>query len=321
MIYLDSYHTTIGSIFDTKDIILAIKKSIIIDTDITKSLDVSQIGGIEPLYITGTTTSEENIKVFNHPLYFKDGDRKYLVTDLRLVLKRDASLSNITDSIRNVTEYNFLKSRSILNLHWLAGNASELMITLPFAGVVYSMWLSDMLAKAFVLDFNTKEVITIASSLFYQSLFMGDMDENDKQALVSHTIKMTKSDSELVFNIADKLDGITTIDAFALALKDITGSMRLRDLNLVSLLTIVRNSWFGNNSKDILGIALEHPPTWIALVFTALTERNYKNSTIAKMADILGKKNKGDEFIRSFKYMMDSSVSLSNESFNFEMLD
>ena len=316
MFYLDSYHTTIGSIFDTKGVIAAIRKTIIMDGVEPYMLDVPPIDGITPLYIQNVMDSQKNISLFNHTLYFEDDKKKYLVTDLRMVLKKD---SVTPDNIKNVTEYNFLKSRSILNLHWIADNATELMITLPFAGFVYSMWISDMLAKAFVLDHTTKEIITIASNLFYQSLFFDEITEKVKEQMTHHTIMMTKADTDLVFSIIDQLDGVSTISEFALKLKDITGSSRLKDLNIVSLLTILRNSWFGNNAKDILGVSLESPPTWMALVFTALTERNYKNSTIAKLAEMLGGRGRSVDFVNNFKMIMDGSVSM--EDLSYTILD
>jgi len=317
MIYKDSYHTTLGSIYDIDDIKLAIKKAVIISSLDTVNLNVISMDGIVPIYLTNYGPAESDVKVFNHPMSFTDGEKKFLATDLRLVVKGAVDIGNISKSIRNVTEYNFIKARSILNLQWLAGNIGELKLTLPFAGIIYSAWLSDVIAKAYVLDFNAKESLTVASNIFYQSLFLEgkSLSENDKQMIVAHTIKTTKVNSDLVFKIVDQMEDIYSIDLFAKALPEITGSLRLKGFDLTILLTLIRNSWFGNNSKDILGVALELPPTWMALVFTALTERNYKNSTIAKFTDLLGRRNKGDEFVKSFKGLIDESTSnISTES-------
>jgi hypothetical protein len=66
------------------------------------------------------------------------------------------------------------------------------------------------------------------------------------------------------------------------------------------LLTIVRNSWFGTNAKDYIAVALEHPPTWMAIVYTAIVERTYKNSMIYRVAEKAGKRGGAEEFIKNY---------------------
>ena len=60
------------------------------------------------------------------------------------------------------------------------------------------------------------------------------------------------------------------------------------------------NTWFGANAKEILAVALEHPPTWLSLVYIALKERSYKNTSLAKIALRYALNKGGNDFIRSF---------------------
>jgi hypothetical protein len=81
-------------------------------------------------------------------------------------------------------------------------------------------------------------------------------------------------------------------------------------------LTVTRNSWYGTNAKEIISVALEHPPTWAAIVFTALNERTFKNSMIYKIAERFGKRGASDEFIDSYiSLVKDNTLSVASEDF------
>ena len=73
-------------------------------------------------------------------------------------------------------------------------------------------------------------------------------------------------------------------------------NVRMKDFNLAMLLTLIRNSWYGLNAKDILSVALEHPPTWIAVVFATIADRTYKSSALFKVVESQMKRHNSAEF-------------------------
>jgi hypothetical protein len=77
-------------------------------------------------------------------------------------------------------------------------------------------------------------------------------------------------------------------------------NVRLAKFNSAILLSVMANSWYGTNAKEIISISLEHPPTWIALVYTALSEKTFKSSAIFKAADRLGKRGVADQFMMAY---------------------
>ena len=44
------------------------------------------------------------------------------------------------------------------------------------------------------------------------------------------------------------------------------------------------NSWFGSNKTELISVALEHPPTWVAMIYTAVNDRGYRKSQIGAIA-------------------------------------
>lgn len=303
----DSYQTTVGSVMVTKTIVESIRKAMIKDYLDRVSLNVRKEGDVTPVFVIGSSPSESEIPPFAHPIMVVDSHhQKTLCTDLRFYVTRDAHSSEIEKSIRNGTEFNFAKSRAILNLLWVTNRVGEIRIGLSFAGVVFASLIAQAVARTYSLDYRDQTAVAIATHFYYQTLFSKEteFDEEARETMATHTIKATKAPSELVFQVYDKIKEISNVEDFCLSLQNITENVRLKDFNLGGLLTIMRNIWNATNSKEIISVSLEHPPTWIAMVYSALTERTFKNSSLAKSAETYGKRGGADEFIKNFRAIM-----------------
>ena len=304
-IYTDSYQTVIGSAFVTKQIETTIKKLIIAGE--TTSLNVETTGKFKPIFITGGYQDENEIPLFTHPitiLNFKDSN--YLCADLRPFLKKqEPGAYEVEARIRNRTEYNFAKSRAILNLIWLNRDVNTIKLNLSFAGIVFSSWLSEVISKVYALDFKDQTLLAIITSFYYQTLFTDEtvFDEDAKRRMAVHTINATKAPAQLVFEVFDKIERMDTIEDYCSSVSSILGNVRLENFNHGALVTFCASSWFGfggDTAKHFIAIALEHPPTWLAMVYTAIVERTYKNSMIYRVAEKVGKRGGADEFIKNF---------------------
>lgn len=324
-IYKDCYETTVGSVLDTKRIVTAIKESMIKDSLGHVSLNVRNEGGFKPVFVTGSTSSESDIPLFTHPITILNFQHNHFIcSDLRLFVRKDTPLDMIEEFVKNRTEMNFVKSRTIVSLHWAAGGALKLRNNLQFAGVVYAAWLSESISKTYSLDFKDQTLISILSSMFYQSLFTehSSFDEETRQKMAVHTIKATNAPSQLVFEVFDKVQKLSGIEDYCQAVSLVSENVRLRDFNLAMLLTIVKNSWYGLNAKEIISVALEHPPTWTAIVYTALSERTYKTSLIYRVAERFGKRGAADEFMKNYIQLVNELIVKPNtQSTVFQAFD
>jgi hypothetical protein len=61
----------------------------------------------------------------------------------------------------------------------------------------------------------------------------------------------------------------------------------------------------------MVAVALEHPPTWIAILISAFTERSFKNSQISKLTERSNYKRDGDNFVRAVSKLL-QVTSMSN---------
>lgn len=315
-IFKDSYQTTVGSILVTKQIEHAIKEAIIKDNINNVNLDIDNKQEYKPIFITGAYSSENDIPLFTHPITINFKNVNYVCTDVRLYVTKNAPIDQINNNVKNRTEFNFAKSRGILNLVWLNNGVNSIKNSLSFAGTVFSAWLSETISKTYALDFKDQTILAIITSLYYQSLFIDsvELDDDTKQRLAVHTIKATKAPAQMVFEVFDKIKSFSSIEDYCSSVKEILENVRMKDFNLAMLLTIIRNSWYGTNSKEIISVALEHPPTWCAIVYTALNERTFKNSMIYRIAERFGKRGASDEFVDSYITLV-KDYSVAVESF------
>ena len=314
--FKDAYQTTLGSRISTDKIQDAIAESLVRDNLLAVSLDLKNTGDVRPIFITSLHDSEENIKLFAHPYYFKSRDgTEILATDMRLYFKKrmfDGTLASLPSSILSLVEYNFTRSRVIFNLEWLEGDVQGLKNSYYFATAMFGRWIADILSRAYALDARDQIIIAIAASYYYQALFTDDtsFDEETLHKWQIHTTKCFNVEATLVKQVFSKMPKITGAESLVEAIRFSTENVRLKDLSIVSLLTNLKNSWYGNNSKEIIAVAVEHPPTWMAIVYAAMHDRSYRSTLVSKISERVGKRGVSEEYIQNcHKLIAEYSIS------------
>jgi UDP-N-acetylmuramate-alanine ligase len=145
------------------------------------------------------------------------------------------------------------------------------------------------------------------------------MSHENKETALIHTIKTLGVNEKLFSETVDKVNDLRGINDFTDAIKAALENVRLNNFNLVVLLTLIRNTWYGNNSKDYIAASLEHVPTWLAIVYTALNEKTYKSSMVYKICEKTKKAGNVETFIKSFEDLM--ARYLLNKSLEERIVD
>ncbi len=309
----DGYETSVGSVFPTDTLTSKIKESIIKDDLQKVVLGVHSSGKVKPLFVTGALSNDSQIPLFTHPILIKNFQNvDYLCTDLRLVFSKGVTVEDYQSFIRDKPTYNLYKSRAIFNLSWLNNGPSSLKTGFDLASAVFSQWVSQTLSSKYGLDHSDKAIIAVVASYYYQMFFTDKElpDEDDIQKMAVHTIKTTGVEGRTVFEIFPKIGSITGFISLPEAILKCISSRRLEGMNSASMLNLFKSSWYGTESSELIKVSFEHPPTWIALVHASLADRAYKTSVIARTADTLAKRGRGDEFMSAYKAMMMDAVSL-----------
>lgn len=317
-VFKTSYDTTMGKIFDLRKLDLTLKKMLITTFISSRTLRLPPNDGRKAIFITGMDTDETEVPPFIHPYLLKDKNVEYLATDLRSfnnTASKYASDREFETSVRNTTEYSLVKSRAMLNLMWLGPDILKIRARFAFAGNVFAAWLSQAITRAYALDFSDQARIMAVSLYYYHLLFETETRLSGKalEVAVVHTIKATKLPGAEIYKLFEEIGEISCIEDYCNEVKKHIESVRLNDFNLLMLLTLIENTWYGTNSKELLKVAVEHPPTWIAIVYATLTERTYRSSGLFKLIEVQSKRGNSDEFRMNYLELV-RSVAVITES-------
>lgn len=319
-IYIDPYHTSSGMVLDMTKVITSLKESTVRDPLDGTNLGVASINSITPVFITGCRDSERDIPSFAHPILIKNFNGKsYLFTDMTLFVKASANLLNIDSNIRSREEFEFTKARAIASLVWAGGGQSRFANGMGFVSSVFAALIAQTLSKYFALIFTDSMKIQMIALGFYESLYVDgpvnyakDMDMSmmvARKASDTFKIPFTQALSfykQLDTPMADLSDMCEVIvkQLDNVGLNPIQGRPG-SGFNSRVLLNLIGNVWFSTNSKLILPVAMEHPPTLAAIVYYCMNYNNFKKQQLGQTIQSIGRSGKAATFNDAFAGMLE----------------
>lgn len=238
------------------------------------------------------------VPAFAHPLFIELNRQANIVVDVRGFVKFDTNQYDYV--VRNALEYGLAIQRANLNHLWLNDAPSLLRNASPLPMAVFASWISEAIGKRFALDPREQFMLAILAAVFYNSLFSDatDLEESDKLRLVNAISRALRASAQDVLTIVDQFPVVPNAAAFCQYAEAASGSIRLKEFSVGLLFAIMGGTWFGTNAKEMVAVALEHPPTWMAILAHALIERSYKNSPITKITERSGYRDLGKDYIR-----------------------
>ena len=249
-----------------------------------------------------------SLSVFTHPIVKqKDHDENNVYIDLRSFTRLDKASGDYVIKLNNEAIYEI--NRAHLNEVWVNRDPFVLLNISPVPITVFAGWISENIARRFALTPREQLSLAIFSAYYYYCLFTDNdkFDEEDTNRIISSISRNLRCSSMDVIEILDKTPFvIENLKTFCTLLEEVTGSVRLKNFSLPVIYQLLNNSWFGLNARELIGVALEHPPTWIALVHAAYTERTYRNTVLARSAEKKASKAAIDSFNRSIYNLITS---------------
>lgn len=246
----------------------------------------------EDIYAVQSGTT---VNPFSHPLLIPSKPHPYLVIDTRPMM-RVAESGELEVSNANAVAYQFLLNRAYLNKVWLNEAKGYVLGVSDHVIKTYARWISESVSKRFGLHAQDQAVIEVLAALFYLRLFKvesGPLAEEDKQELASKLARSLKTPTAFLKQILDRFSGsLDSVEDLVKAIQFQTESVRLKDFSVAILITMISRTWFGHQAAELLTAALEHPPTWVAVLYASLNERLYRNAGITKIAETTFKQDK-----------------------------
>lgn len=276
--YNSPYDTAICKNFLVKDKVVPQLLEKIIGGDLYKEDDIYYV-----------TQDNPDVLPFAHPIIIKSPtrDEKIVVVDARGA----SSIHQASGLLRKTSELTYQTTRAkLMRSIWMDGNSTDILNLGDLQVAAFARMLSDTLTRRLNLDPYVQLNITIISAFYYINLFFDGIgsDEND---LLKHAKRISRSINVPIIDVLElikELGDIKDINSYIRALVFHGNSIRLEKLGAGDLYTMMGGMWWGSNNIENSAVALEHPPTFVAMLYMAISDRSYRKTILSQLADRVG---------------------------------
>jgi hypothetical protein len=297
----NSYDTTTGSLFEMGRVIRGIKE----DSIRGHLSTVSELLPDSPKVMKKVRVlvdTESKTPAFYHPIKVDDN----IVIDGRTYLAGRGPDSTIR--VKDEGGLKLLALRAALELIYSDDDYSPLYRVSDVPMFVFVSWFAENISGRLGLDPDSQLKVTVAAAYYYYSIHTKDAAWNDelRVKVASRLANITKIPVANSLEIARDLNYIDDLENFVGRIKTLTGSTRLADLNVGTLITMLSSTagWHGVQAKETVAIGLEHPPTWHALMYTAINEKNYTRTRLSKQVQRYRGRGSSEDYVRALLHQL-----------------
>lgn len=232
------------------------------------------------------TQDNRDVKPFSHPIVvtYSNNVDKIVVVDARGI----SSINERTGELRPTTEFQYQSIRAkLIKEVWMDGNPNDIMSLSDLQVSVFAKMLSATLTRRLNLDSYVELTITIIAAYYYINLFFDGIG-SDEDTLLRHAKRISRSINVPIMNVMEVISEVgdmKNLDSFCRACAFHGNSVRLETLSVGVVYTMMGGMWFGANAVEQSAVALEHPPTFLAMLYMAVSDKSYRKSILAQIAE------------------------------------
>lgn len=247
------------------------------------------------------TDQHPEIKPFTQPIViqvpFGGRDNDYrIISDTRAVAKTHRETGELVGG----SDFTFVKQRSaIIDQLWIDDQSMDLLSISDYPMRLFAALISENITRRMNLDEEHMQVIKILAAYYYITLHTNDYSVDERTLLgYSKRISRTTGASVMdIMQIIENIDPMTRIDEFVDRIKTVTQSERLNKLNVGMIYKMLGGIWFGANAIEQMAVAIEYPPSWVAMVNIASQHKGYQKTILAQMARRLDRKGESADHL------------------------
>lgn len=252
----------------------------------------------------------EEIPPVAHPISFSDqpGNRELsetVVIDVRSMVRPQAGTGSY--HVSNQHEYRFGLLRGQLSALWNNQQQEQLANAHTLPASVYGRWFSQGLTHRLGLTAQDQVVVTLLSTCFYLNSFYHEEQINDDHLADRRLLqlsRLTYTTPDQITHLKEAFKTLITLEDLIDQIKQNIDNPRIDMLSYGLLISILTYGWYGSNGKEILAVAVEYPPAWIAVVYTALTSRVVKDSPVARLLTPFTRKGVDQDFLKAIARLL-----------------
>lgn len=289
------YDTTQGRMYQVDKIVTEIKRA-----QIEAPLpEVETPAGnvLKNICLITPNDAYEDVKQFTQFVNMGTDQEPKLVIDGRQFTKWDRRTDTYRLTASN--DWMFQCVRLALTARCLKDGPGEIRRFGDIPALTFIKWITRAVVPKYSLDEATELKVMVVCAFYYYGMIDPDIatDKDARAELVNVVYRLTKVSHRSILEISDGIKSLKTFDDLAKTIANDIGTIRLGDIKGADILVLIQGSFFGIYSREHVGVAVEHLPTFIAMVYTCIQDRSYKRYTLATRALSSGTQKEQKDFL------------------------
>jgi hypothetical protein len=233
----------------------------------------------------------ESVPNFTQLLNIGTPDKPKLLVDSRQYMSYDQRSGDYKLVASN--DWQFQCVRLALNLRLLEGDETFFSRLSDLPAKVFIRWVPGELIRRYNLGIESQMAMYVIAGYYYYAMCNDELRKpGDMRVQMAPVVaRVTGVPVETVLAVCDQLGKLENANDLAHELSTNANTIRMGNLKFTDLYLLLSNSWFGVNARENVGVALEHLPTYITMLYMALAERSYRKTVITQRAESITRGN------------------------------
>lgn len=236
---------------------------------------------LKEAYFVTPREEHEDVPLFTQYINNGDNNRPELIIDSRQYMKYDERSG--TYKLIAINDWQFQCIRLALNARLLKGDEAFFSRLGDLPIKVFIRWISGALVSRYTLGAEPAMAMWVICAYYYFAMCNPELREVDIDTRIQWApmvSRVTGVNPDVVMNIADHLGELKNGEDLIRELSTNSMQQRTGTLKFQDLYLLISNSWIGVNNRENVGVAIEHLPTYIAMLCSAITERSYRKAIL-----------------------------------------
>lgn len=240
-----------------------------------------------------------DVPVFAHPVFTDDT----VVVDARGLIRVGRNTGDDFAIVQH-TEFEFQTLRARLSWYALQHGGEDLASLGDLPLVVFARFVAENLVRRLGLGPEEQAKITMVAAFYYLCMFRSEeIAEAEYNKFVGKIARITKLPGEWIFQHGTELRYMAGLEQFVEVLKVTVPGPRTQNLSPAFIMAVLRGGWFGSNAPETMSVALEHAPTFLAMIVSCLQDRSYRKSGLGQMVLNNDRQDMGKQFLKNVSHL------------------
>jgi hypothetical protein len=209
-----------------------------------------------------------------------------VVIDTRAFTKRLEN-GNLAAAAGQQADWDFYKLYARLTRLWMGGYQNDFKHLGHIAPTVFIRWLTGVIVSRLNLTpFDQVGVSAVVGYYFY-CLFLNEeeVDDAEKLKIAAQVARVTQIPPHKVQEYLDRVERKPmSIEDLVVALRQSVETQRFDKLAPALIYQMINGHWWGAHAREIIGVALEYPPAFYAVLYSAFNNKGVRRAIFAEQA-------------------------------------